>query len=204
MYFSIILSILIFMIGCDKYDSAGTFSYTMRVFNQGQDLTGQDLTGQDLQSQGIQASSSSQRFEIVTAGLGSGVVSGYGYNQGLYVLAYTRIKKDGEDRDLFLSFDIPISADQELRSNQAVLNVYDLFAELVEERAKDGQMIYQNAYPRDGRFFIQEIYFNNEGVVGVDMRFDINFGDRLIENGYFRTKDSAQDVKDQEAQKNKE
>jgi hypothetical protein len=183
-----LVSILAF--GCEKYDSAGTFSYTMQVFNS-------SLDQDSFQNQGAQS------FKIVTAGIGSGVVSGYGYNQGLYVLAYSRIKRDGEDRDLFLSFDIPISADQRLVGPVVIQNLSDLFAELVEERVKDGQEIYRNAYPRDGRFLIDEIYFNNEGIVGVDLQFEINFGDRLIENGSFQTKDSAQSIKSKEEEKNK-
>jgi hypothetical protein len=186
----LILLMIMSHFSCEKHDSAGRFQYSLLIENDGL-VVGQESISQN-----------AQEYQISTGALASGVVSGYGYNEGLYVLSYARIQRNGENRDVYLSFDIPIYADMVLQSNQHITGVNDLFAELLEEKL-DGTNVYLNQYPIGGDFWIEQLYLNNEGIAGVSMRFEIDFGDRKVSNGVFKTKDSAQTVKTTEENKNK-
>lgn len=124
--------------------------------------------------------------------MGSGVVSGFGYNSGIYVVSYHRLViPTGEPRDIFLTFDVPASADNQLVKN---LLVTDGAYVRYEELTPDGDVLLATEEVVKAEFCVKELYMNDDGEPGATVYFEIELPTRAMLNGVFRTKDSVQDV----------
>ena len=124
--------------------------------------------------------------------MGSGVVSGTGYNQGVYVVSYHRlVLPTGEARDVFLTFDVPAAADGVTIRNRLITEgAYVMY----EELTADGELLLVSEKPSKAEFCVKELFMNDEGEPGGVIFFEIELPTRGIVNGVFRTEDSAEKV----------
>ena len=90
--------------------------------------------------------------------MGSGVVSGFGYNSGVYVVSYHRlVLPTGEARDIFLTFDVPAYADNRHVKN---LLVTDTAYVRYEELTPSGDLLLVSEEPTVAEFCVKELVLN--------------------------------------------
>lgn len=124
--------------------------------------------------------------------MGSGVVSGFGYNDGVYVVSYHRlVLPTGELRDIFLTFDVPAHADNTLVRN---LLVTDTAYVRYEELTPAGDVLLVSEEPTKAEFCVRELFMNDKGEPGGEIYFEIELPTRAIRNGIFTSDDTAEDV----------
>lgn len=138
---------------------------------------------------------------VAGTAMASGVVSASGYNAGLYVVSYHRIELDGEVRDLFLTFDVPVSAD---RHRVEKVLVRDSVYTYVAIETPDGTpVLTREKKAATSLACIQELYFDNEGQAGGVFTFAIDLGDMRIRRGVFQASASAASVEQDDHDKDR-
>jgi hypothetical protein len=143
--------------------------------------------------------SSNEIMEVRTNAMASGVVSFFGYNQGIFLTSYHRNRRNNKTLDIFLNLDIKIDADKKLVKDRLVWenSAFEAFYDESTVNDDDGNIsdrFIQNK-PSKGVFCIKEAYLNDEGEPGTTIYFAIKFDDNhVLYNGSFVSEKGAEKV----------